>query len=286
MLTRLLCLANIIITSSAIRRGPYWHLLEACLYSQSYVRQTESVLRSAAKRMGLQSFLELFEAYASQIAYSIRLSRQDFSRLPPHLIGYKDRKECARATFRLFSSANVLTNNTSEEETLWGYDNFRRHCLLIEKSITDGLKTCFPEIVGYQITTWVSEYCEEREEAKRRGADLPKEPFHDDVVQRLSSKLEMLDVQTATEVRNLVETNVDGIIMAIVRTIGDMEYKDKSQIVQTLKEADTTDHIVRAFRTMVQYRRDQTSLHTPNLPYFSTRVVLDSLKWLEASVKI
>ena len=95
------------VVSSAVRRGPYWHLLEAAFHSTHYYRHIEALLTSVSERLGLTRRSEIFDAYASQIAYSIRQSLDSVLRLPPHLLGYDDRKQCAEATFRAFTPTNI-----------------------------------------------------------------------------------------------------------------------------------------------------------------------------------
>lgn len=280
MLTRFICLANIMIASSAVRRGPYWHLLETCLYSQNYVPHVESVLTVAADRMGLKHFSELFEAYASQIAYSIRISQQDFFRFPPHLLGYKDRKECAEATFTAFSPANLLAG--SEEGT--EHNAFARHCNLIGKSVSEGLKTCFADIAGYQIVFWMDEeICSER-------SSMDEDSINEaDPDSRLLAVLQgrFSSLETPDYLKKLLEQHVDGVLCAILRTNGIMDYLKEGEIVKALEGLDKSDRIVRAFRSLMKFRgRGEFETHSPNLPSFRTPVVLSSLMWFTTRVNI
>lgn len=156
MVTRLLCLGNIVIVSSAARRGAYWNLLEACLYSPLYTTHIENVLREASSRMGLSDFSQLFQAYASQIAFSIRQDGQDILRIPPRLLGYHDLKECAERSFRAITPTNIIANGTPED-IQHGRRLFLSHCGAVQKSPSEGVRDCLAEIVGFQIVWWIGD---------------------------------------------------------------------------------------------------------------------------------
>ena len=53
MLTRMLSLGNVMVASSAVRRGPYWQI---CLHSQTYHCHIEAILKGVAEMLGLPSF--------------------------------------------------------------------------------------------------------------------------------------------------------------------------------------------------------------------------------------
>ena len=116
MLTRFLCLGNLMITSSAFRRGPYYHLIEICLETSKYNDHVESVLNSVAKRIALPNNSDLFEAYASQLAFSIKESGREFFKFPPQVLGYRDRKEYALATFVSFASINFISDDPDKPD--------------------------------------------------------------------------------------------------------------------------------------------------------------------------
>ncbi|KAI8996521.1 hypothetical protein BD414DRAFT_534221 [Trametes punicea] len=119
ILTRLVCLGNVVISDASVRRGAYWHLLEIAFYSNTYRRHLKAVLMGITTRLGMERFSDLFNCYASQFAYSIRRSNIDVLRFPYDLLGYRDRRECAEATFRAFTPTNLLAAGTVEEITLW-----------------------------------------------------------------------------------------------------------------------------------------------------------------------
>ncbi|KAF8892281.1 hypothetical protein BD779DRAFT_1512002 [Infundibulicybe gibba] len=105
-------LGNVMVVSSA-----------TCLHSPLYSRHIEAILVAVSQRMGLANLSGLCQAYASQLAFSISQAGSDILRFPPHLLGYRDRRACAEATFRAFTPTNILTN----------------HCKVIQKRGSDGI---------------------------------------------------------------------------------------------------------------------------------------------------
>ncbi|GLB41909.1 putative telomere-length maintenance and DNA damage repair [Lyophyllum shimeji] len=257
MLTRILSLGNVMVMGSAARRGAYWHLLETCLYTPVYAAHMEAVLRGVSERMGLTNFSSLFEAYASQLAYSIRQSNADFLRFPPHLLGYKDRKECALANFRSFTPTNIWNG---------GRTLFENHCKAISKSLSDGLRICFGDVLGYQIVTWIDE--------------------HDAATEGLGPMLRSQTFQGAEFDEHLAQ-NVDSIVVSILRTLGDQDVSETGPIVRALRGLDSTGHSVTTFCHLMRYRKSgDLDTHPPSLPAFPAETVLQALQWLRSEASI
>ncbi|KAI0954122.1 hypothetical protein AcV7_007443 [Taiwanofungus camphoratus] len=270
MLTRLLCLGNIMIMSSAVRRGPYWHLLEACLYTSVYSRHVEAVLTCVAERLGLSKFSQLFEAYASQIAFSIRQGGLDFLCFQPHLLGFRDRRECAEATFHAFTPTNLLAGGT-HSSVAHGHTLFVNHCKAIQKSTADGLRECFAEIVGYQIVFWVDDH--------QNSTDSRP----DDLEELLRTKTKDMDGEK--DFSYYLTRSADAIIVAILRTLGDQDWSPNGPIVQALRLLKYADIAVQTFQRMSCYRsEDRFETHPPNLPAYNTVTVLRALRWFKMRV--
>lgn len=282
MLTRLLCLTNIIISSSAVRRGPYWHLLETCLYSQSYIDHIENLLNTAAERMGFEHLSELFEAYASQIAYSVRRSSQDFFQISPHLLGYRDLEECAEATFEAFSPTNLLATAQDAEDFAHGQGPFAHHCVMVNTKPVDGLLRCFADIAGYFITFWLGDTHMPGHESMDTGAgniSMDTSGLSADLHARF------IGLGSSEFVQNLIEQNVDGIVCAILRTGSDLDYHREGPIVKALERLDKSERSVRAFRALMKFRgQSEFEMHSPNLPAYGTSTVLMALYWLIGQV--
>ena len=241
------------IVSSAVRRGPYWHLLEACLYSTLYSSHIEAILTGVSQRLGMASLSVLFEAYNSQLAYSIRQTNADFFRFPPHLLGYGDRKQCAEATFRAFTPTNILAN---------GEKLFENHCRVLQKSLADGLRDCFGDIVGVQITTWM----DENQGGSVELAHLLKE--------RMAS-IPDFDL--------ILQQNIDSVVATILRALGDQDYSENGPIMEALRKCDEAGEFALTFGALTRYRKfDPLVIHKPNLPAFSTQNILQSWSWFSS----
>ena len=112
MLTRILALGNAIIVSGAVARGPYWHMLETCIFTPAFNPHMTAVFKAVAARMGLAHH-RLFEIYANQIAWTISVdypdkqAEQDFLHVDPTVLGYDDQRAFATASFRFFAPAYV-----------------------------------------------------------------------------------------------------------------------------------------------------------------------------------
>lgn len=254
----MLSLGNIMVVSSAVRRGPYWHLLETCLHSQQYSDHIESILTGVSARLGMASLSMLFEAYASQIAYSISQSKGDFNGVPPHLLGYRDRRQSAEATFRLFTPTNILTN---------AQQPFERHCQLLQKSPVDGLRECFGNIVGLLIVSWM--------------LDRP-DRSDDEIVHLIKNAMDLGDL----DFQSTLEENVDAIVTTILRSLGDQDFSTNGPIISALQAFDETNKIVPTFQALNRYRNadDNFVCHIPNLPAFPTQNTLENLRWLSSTI--
>ena len=270
MLTRFVCLGNCMIVNSATRRGPYWHLLELCLHTSHYTTHIEAVLRGVATRLGFAEFSSLFEAYAGQIAFSIRQAGNDFLLFSPHVLGYKDRRQCAEATFSAFSPQNLLSFGTSAETAANGRRLFRSHCAAIQKTIAEGWRLCFADVVGNQIVAHV---------AGRSSKDSRVfSAFLEDVAGEIGLAKD--------DTRDLLRQHADGITVAIVRTLADQDVSASGPIATqlTLRSSAARD----TFCSLTTYRgQDSFRTHEPDFPRAPTAVVLAALTWFyrEADVE-
>src|ERR1700691_2909243 len=260
MVTRMLSLGNVMIVSSAVRRAPYFHLLEAVFYGPHFMHHIEAILNGVSERMGLVSFSELFEAYAAQVAFSIRQADKDILSMPPHLLGYRGRRECAEATFRAFTPANIMAGGPSPEAIAHGQRLFSTHCKTIQKSTSDGMQDCFGDIVGYQIVFWSDE------ELKNSRGSLK------DLEEQIKARTMIMDEQQG--VTGHIQNNVDGIVAAILRTLADQDFTSDGAIIQALKLVGESEATVQAFIALTRSRNlSDVQLHKPNLPIYSTLTI-------------
>ena len=251
ILSRLICLGNIILVNSSVRRGAYWHFLELCLHTTAFNRQLEVVHCAVAERMGL-TLSSLFGAHASQVAFSIRQQESyDFLKLPPHLLGYHDMKDCALLNFQAFSATNLLFNGDDVRVEHHGRRLFKNHCRILKKTLDQGIRDNLAEIVGQQIAFWMH--------SKGDSPDL--------VTESLEMHLEALLGELGREVpyTQHLRPYADGIVASIIRTMGDQDYSESGPICHSLK--DVAGASTEVFVALTKFRTGsgvkQTCGHTP-----------------------
>ncbi|KAJ3557512.1 hypothetical protein NP233_g11720 [Leucocoprinus birnbaumii] len=251
-LSRFLMLGNIMVASSSVRRGPYWHLIETCFVSTEYTAHIEAILAAVSESLELTPS-SLFEAYASQMGYSMMKSSDgDIARIPPHLLGFEDRKQSASFTLSAFAPT-YITGQFGPQ--------FEAHCKLVDVSPEDTYLVCFGDIVGAVSAYW----------------------FMNAKDQNDTQELENLLRQTtySADFDKDLKDNADGVALALIRSISDQVISSVGSIHQCLEQrgkatADT-------FASLVKYRlNDRYDLHEPNLPAFSVSIVLRSLFWLSS----
>ncbi|EJF64038.1 hypothetical protein DICSQDRAFT_178565 [Dichomitus squalens LYAD-421 SS1] len=268
ILTRLLCLSNVVISDASVRRGAYWHLLEVAFYSTVYLRHLKAVLNGIVERMGIETLSDLFNCYASQFAYSIRRARIDLFKFPSDLLGYRDRRECAEATFHSFTPTNLLDEGDAEEVE-YGKELFVRHCQAVQKSEKAGLDECFPELVAYEIVYWLNHTPDLQVEAQLEDRLRTKTGYN----------------KTNSSFKDRLQLEADGIVVAILRSFGDQDISLNGPILDALQTA-VDQHALGAFKSITQYRGlDIVEAHKPNLPFYPTPVILHALEWLRTRVK-
>ncbi|KZT10138.1 uncharacterized protein LAESUDRAFT_748044 [Laetiporus sulphureus 93-53] len=272
IVSRLLCLGNIMIVNSAVRHGPYWHLLETCLWTPAYTKHIHAILAGVAERLGLLRLSDLFEAYASQIAFSVRQAGNDLLQFPPEVLGYQDRRQCVAAGFRSFTPANLLAEDLhSSKDRVDGYQLFVGHCKFLQKSVADGIRECFADIVGIQIVFWMD--------------------CHPGYVQNASHELEESLMEKTRmlgkgdEFGHHLRRNIDSVVSAILGTLKDQGHSLDGPIVGGLKCTQCDEVAIQTFLHLSCYRDlHSLQLHPPKAPCFSTQTVLESLKWLSVRV--
>lgn len=251
ILSRFLVLGNIMVASSSVRRGPYWHLIETCLFSGEYSSHIEAILYSVSECLDL-SPSSLFEAYASQMGYSMMKSNEgDFTRIPPHLIGFEDRKQAACFTLSAFAPTYIASQSRSK---------FEVHCKLVGASPETTYLECFGNIVGAVSAYWFLHHSDEGDNAQ---------------------ELEQYLWQTSygTDFGRDLQDNADAVALAVVRSLSDQAISSAGDIYQNLEAKGKK--IAETFAKLVKYRLgDSCEVHEPNLPAFSISIVLRTLAWL------
>ncbi|KAH9940832.1 uncharacterized protein BXZ73DRAFT_98663 [Epithele typhae] len=221
ILTRLLCLGNIVISEASVRRGAYWHLLEVAYVSQAYLPHLRAILAGVVERLGLKSLSDLCRCYAAQFAYSIRQAQMDLLKFPPELFGYRDRRECAEATFRSFSPTNLLAS--SDADTMeFGKQLFVRHCQAVQKTEQAGLEECFPNIVAYETPRFFTHNADENAESKLDAKLLKRTGL----------------TQAPELYQERLRRHADDIVVSILKSLGDQDISATGDIAMSMRGED------------------------------------------------
>ncbi len=264
MLTRFLVLGNIMVMSATVRRGPYWHLLEACYHTDQYNPHIKAVFRGVSERLGLGDATKLFEAYIFQIAYSISWAGVDFLRCPPDVLGYEDRKKCAESALYAFAPVYILSNDHDGETIARRRQSFASHCQAAQISIVDGIRGSFAYLVGYELVITI-----DKTTTKSQSLDGFQFSFAD---QDWLTEIGAADIMTDDQMTR----DIDGIVVVVLRTLGDQNCQN---IISELGSQAQREGQV--FKALTVYRiPGDAKLHEVNLPSFCTKTVLQALKWL------
>jgi serine-protein kinase ATM len=263
MLTRFLTLGNIMVVSSAVRRGPYWHILEASYHSDQYNSHIMAVFRGISDRLGLSDASQLFKIYIFQIAYSIFWAEVDFLRCPPKVFGYEDRRACAESALHAFAPVYLLLGGHDSEKAAQGRRSFVNHCQAAQISVLDGYRDSFADVVGYELVSAMDKFIVES------SSFVDWRPTVVD-----QNWLEGINFE------DQMANDIDGIVVVVLCTLGDQECQD---IVAELgRQAQREGHI---FGALTVYRiLGDVKTHEANLPSFGTATVLRALKWLSDHV--
>ncbi|KAG9120281.1 Serine/threonine-protein kinase tel1, partial [Ceratobasidium sp. 392] len=267
MLTRFIALGNVMVVSSSVRRGPYWHLLETCYHSTSFSRHMESVLVAVSDRMGLTSLSQLFEAYASQIAYSTVLAKKDFAHIPSHILGYKSSRERIEESFKLVGPTLLLSDGLREPMS-HGIKQFQSLCKSIGISESEGLRNCFHDVIGLSIVFYHEESLDNDTHflSQEATADLK------DVILKRTN-----DACPPDELpQDYFSRIAPLIVVSIVRTINGAS--DENVIGAFRQQGKAS--AAKDFETFQYYWGDDDfPVHDPVLPAFGPQTVIASLFW-------
>ncbi|KAF9454347.1 hypothetical protein P691DRAFT_788809 [Macrolepiota fuliginosa MF-IS2] len=189
-------------------------------------------------------------AYASQMGYSMMKSDEnDIARIPPHLIGFEDRKQSATFTLSAFAPTYITSRNGPR---------FEAHCNLVGVSPQDTFTECFGDIIGAASAYWFQEH-----------------PEGD--VDQLETALRETSYSRSFD--EDFQHNADGVALAVLRSLSDQVISPAGAIHQRLEAQSNS--VSQTFAELVKYRlKDRYDLHEPNLPSFDISVVLRTLTWL------
>lgn len=245
------------IVSSAVRRGPYWHMLETCLHSEIYSSHIQAILVQVAQRLGLGGPSVLFQLYASQIAFSVR--EHNPLKIPYGVLGYQNISEYAEAAFRPFTPTNLIARPKDLGRSL-----FKSHCIASQKKSKDGIRECFGDLIGIRAVACFDE-----------GNDL--DGVEDILLKTVQIKTDDMDVE---EFQFLLKQNADLIITSILHTLGDQDFTHAGPLHHSLQVL-AGSKAAEEFVALNRYRDDRYfATHEPHFPINPASSVLRSIIWL------
>nr|GAT47337.1 predicted protein [Mycena chlorophos] len=267
ILTRILGLGSAMIISSAVRRGAYWHLLEAGIVhdtENSYARHSRAILVAVAEILRLPTFASLFEAYASQLADTMKTHDVNFARLDPTAFGYRDRREAIEKNFKAFTPTNLVTSGQGSR----GDELFAGLCAALRKDPRDGIRECFADVVGFELL-----------QSLTANPDMTSQEFAQSLQMNLGKH------QSDEDSDEMLGRHVDGIQLWMLRTVEEQDFGPNGPLAEALRVLDQSGAAVGVFQALVRYRRvDDFPTHVPNAPLFGASDVLHALFWFEALV--
>lgn len=264
MITRLLCLGNIMLARSAVRRGAYWNLLELCFFTPVYTAHVETIVAAISQRLGL-SVASFFGTYAGQVAIAMRVNNQDFLKIPPHLLGYQDRAEYVQAVFPLFTPPWLAVSGKDAVQEKRGFGFFTTHCDALKKTLSEGLEECLSDVVGQYIVYFI---------ANNDGATRPGS-------KDLLASLKDLFARVGRDgpLERQLRHHADGILTAIVRTLDEADYSPTGPIGDALE--DFPEASVEVFSSLTKFRNDTFYQEEAIVPAWQPRPVIQALTWFE-----
>ncbi|KAH7097579.1 hypothetical protein BKA62DRAFT_716108 [Auriculariales sp. MPI-PUGE-AT-0066] len=287
MAFRVLALGNFMIVNSAVRRGPFWHLLEPILIQlpsspispvQKFTKHIQSTLEAVAERLGMDSLARLFEAYSLQLAVSFGQARRDVFLIPPQVLGYAGRREMARASFATIGP--VLLVISAGDVGHPARRSFQHYCESCELSVQQGSRFCFAQVVAYQTVFAIDQFS-----TAPLTTELPLQ-----LMDQLAHNIEgyAADCQIGDPVQ-YIQDNLDGVITTILSTLGEINYKLDGPIVGVLKALDKPSAGFTPSATFLQLMKHRSehdfAMHGVNIPDMRVSVVLRALDWLKTWAK-
>ncbi|PPQ64768.1 hypothetical protein CVT24_007854 [Panaeolus cyanescens] len=249
MITRLLLFGNIMVTTSSVRSGAYWHFLETYLHTPAYYPYMRSILSGVSRQLGMGELSVLFRAYGTHLACSLAQNGHDITQLPSQLLGYPTIQQCLESSLDLFTPVNVLKDAPVPLENT---------CSILGKSIDDVKDVYFGSIVGTQIANDIHEKeFQPTEAAKKLSISFPH----------------------VANFKAAFSERAASIVAAVLRSMGDQDVSEQGPILDTLSRED--NEAARVFMCLVRFRKpDDVNLHTANFPAFDTKDILCSLQWV------
>ena len=284
MASRILALGNFMIVNSAVRRGPFWHLLEPLplqiasgqsLPGRRYMQHIQSTLTAVAQRLGMESLARLFDAYSLQLAVSLSQARKEMFLIPPQVLGYPGRREMARSSFAAVGPVLLVTGALQNDQV--SQAAFQHYCESCNIDVPEGSRLCFARVMAFKIA-----FAIDRCIGSPPPPELPA-GFAPEMLQELIAYCTLCQVEDAVA---YLQLNVDAVIADILGTLGDIDFSQNGSIAEALSHTAAGKVAAATFGRLMKFRSPQDfAMHGVNIPAMRVTVVLFAIDWLRSQVK-
>ncbi|KDQ11887.1 hypothetical protein BOTBODRAFT_162335 [Botryobasidium botryosum FD-172 SS1] len=285
MVTRILSMGNIMVISSAIRRGPYWHILELCFqpHSPNYAAHIECVLTAVAERIGLPALSCLVEAYASMVAYSIcnmfranttgSLGEPDICRLPLKVLGYSTRAEFAKANLMAMGPV-LLASAFANDPTQVGACLFKKLCRESNRPVAEAKADCSAQLLALKLLLRLDD---------SDVPDLDPQSYVEFIRPIVESHAAECDPDAMDPINHL-HKHLDRVVSTVMGSLIDEDISENSELMGALQKRSGGARSARGFRALISFRQESTDfkLHRPKLPAYPARTISLTLTALDA----
>lgn len=269
MLSRFIALSNVMIVSSPLRRGVYWHLIEVCTETPRYTPYLSSLTDAISRHLGFDSSRELFVAHAGQLARQASVSSIEFFQVPPRLLGFRTHKDCADASLASIVPMIFYSCRPSDfYKTSPVQDpSIIRYCKAIHRSPRDVIKECFAELVAGCIII-----------------EDGIEAYNPNESHRLWTWILRCaqDCEPDTDPKEFLRRQADKILASILGYLSDYGFEPNGRIIDALREASLLDQECSqpTLRRLQRLSRDDVpTMHGVNGPSAPAITVLRAMQW-------
>lgn len=262
MVSRVLCLGNVMIASSAVRRSPFFHLLEVAVFTRDYDNHIYAVLEAVSERLGFDSLREMYAVFAGQVTFGLLQAGYDPLKVPINLLGFTSRKQYAECTFKTAGSMMLAVGTPA------GLTHFETLVKLARKTVKEGMQECLPFLAASEIAFAF-------EDSEGAQGDRHEVSWKQ-ATQALTTRFALREGAAAAA--QAVRDIADQIVSVLLSMMHEVDCSAASPFVQTLDSLDSGT--AQVFKLLSTSQQNAQTLHEPNKPFFSGLTIYHSMRIL------
>ncbi|PWN51878.1 hypothetical protein IE53DRAFT_31757 [Violaceomyces palustris] len=265
MASRIVCLSNITIASSSVRRLAVFHLIETNIVTGGFHQMLKSLLEAVSKELGFDHLRDLYNVLSGPIVWGLLSNNYDPLKVPASLLGYRTRKDCVDHTFKETGSMMLAAGNEA------GIAYFGTLCKLSRKTTKEGILLCLPFLAASNIALSVEDHIKDRENFQANAWTQAT---------RLMAELDFGSESTGTNAA-LAEM-ADQIVVTLLTLFYEPEVKAENGAIAGIKGLDgVCAKELSAMCSGGVEITDSSHIHEPSRPFFGAVIVYHSIKLLE-----